>query len=681
MAALSMQRLDEHDEIAAFISAFSGSNRYIFDYLADEVLKQRPEGTGEFLLQTSILERMSGPLCDAVTGQQNSQVILEELDAANLFIIPLDDDRQWYRYHHLFADQLRHRQATLYPGRRAELHGQASQWYEKNQMPVEAIKHALNAGEQTRAAQIIEIEGRFWLARSELGLLLRWLTAMPEDLIRARPNLGLLQGWAMALINHFDKVEPVLQDAENAYHAALSNPDSLSDLGLSEPDERARFQGYVATCRAALARSRADTESAIALLHQALDLFPVEEQAGRGVATLYLGYALWMAGQTRPARQTFEQAKRTSLAGGQLLAAQSAMDALGKILLELGELNAGFKIHQQAMEMAAAHTERTGHQSPGVGLAHNGMAILHYEWNDLGRARVHAEKGIGLFEPWGVTENLLDSYGIMARIHQAEGDVKGARELADRTVSLVKDPSAPPWLQAKIESRRARLRIMPGPGHSPDTRFVERWAIEAGLNSEDDLNYQQEEEYIVLTRLMMAQGKNEQALTLLDRLQRQAEEGGRQGRLIEILLLTALALLESGLSDESMKTLENLLALSEPERYKRIFVDEGSAASRLLTQGVSYGIALRYVSDILSAFPSLPSSSADVRQPLVDPLSKREIEILQMMASGLTGPQIAGQLYLSYNTVKSHIKNIYGKLNVNNRAEAIERAQMIGLIR
>jgi LuxR family maltose regulon positive regulatory protein len=680
MASLSMKRFKDHQEIKAFVSAFSGSHRYIFDYLADEVMHQRPPGTESFLLQTSVLDRLSGPLCDAVSDRKNSQALLEELEAANLFIMPLDSERHWFRYHQLFADQLKHRLSTTYPDKMDELHQRASQWYEDNDLPVEAIKHALSADDVLRAAGIVENAGRLWLARSELGLLLRWLSSLPEVLIRDRPNLGLLLGWALALINHFEEAELTLQNAEKAFRAALAVPESLPGLGLEDPEHRSVFQGYMATCRAALARAQADPNLAIKHLHQALDYFPESEQGGRGVATLYLGYALWMAGEVWTARQTFEEALRISLAGGQLLAAQSALDALGKLMLELGELKEGLKIHRRALELAEEHTKQTGHQSPGVGLAHNGLAILHYEWNDIEIAREHAEKGVMFFKPWGVTENLLDSYSTLARIHMARGDATKGFEYAETATSLVGDPSTPAWLRAMIETRQARLRLMAAPKQPEVIAIVSGWVEAAGISPIDEVSYERESEYIVLARLLISLEDIDLALDLLDRLYLQAASGKRRGRVMEIQMLKALALQEAGRSGQALDNMEEVLSAAESDGYIRLFVDEGPSMARLLTQCVSKGVSIRYASDILAQFPRTGSCPTVSQGSLVDPLSDREIEVLQLMADGLSRPQIAGQLHLSINTVKTHARNIYGKLTVRNRAAAIARARDLHLI-
>ena len=685
MAALSIQELKAGDEISAFIADFTGSHRYIFDYLTDEVLRKRPPGTRDFLLQSSILNHLSGPLCNAVTANENGQAILEQLDAANLFIVPLDHKRRWYRYHHLFADLLQHRLRSAYPEQVPHLCQRASIWFEKQDMPEEAIRYAVNGQDWERAARLVELNGRAWLASSQLGHLLHWLQALPHWLVQERPSLGLFYGWAMALTNQFDKVEPALQAAEATFQAALVDPHKMVELGIDDPQLQAMFRGYLATCRAALARSRGDLLESITLLNQALDLFDKDDWTGRSVAQLYLGYALWMIGDVPAARDAFVLARQFSQQGNQLLTFVAAMDSLGKILLELGELRQADELHHQALALAGEQTLETGQPAPGIGVAHSGLAAVLYERNDLETALIHAAKGIEIFKPWGVTEHLLDSYDILARIKLAQGDVSSALSLAQTAVSLVQEPQVPDWLQAVIMARQARLQLMAGRTQSEQMDTVARWATEAGLDPNDQPSYLRELEYILLTRLLLSAGQSNTALPLLSRLERQAENGARYGRLVEILLLKAIALNDIEKRDEALSTLEQALTLAEPQDYTRIFVDEASSGrgqpmARMLAQAASSGIKPRYVSQLLRAFPQTPSSKTAVRQPLLHPLSERELEVLAMLTSHLSGPEIAEQLHISLNTFKTHTRNIYSKLNVNSRGSAVSRAQKLGLL-
>jgi LuxR family maltose regulon positive regulatory protein len=687
MAALSLQDLRPGQETADFVDAFAGSHRYIFDYLADEVLAQRPAGTREFLLKTSILDQLNGALCDAVLGrprrlpgETSSQALLAQLDAANLFIVPLDDERRTYRYHHLFAYQLHHRLEDEYPDEAPALHIRASAWYEANGWPVAAIRHAMKAGDLIRAARIVEVAGVEWLARSELGLLMRWLSAMPADLIRDRPNLGLLLGWGLALINQFDQVEETFNAAELGFEAALARPETMAGLGLESAAHRARFRGFLATGRAALARSRGDGQAAVALLNRALETLPESELAGRSVAYLYLGYALWSSGDLPAARQTFEEARRAGLAGEQILSAQSAMDALGKILLELGDLNAAHRLHQGGLQLAEQYTSQTGWPLPGVGLAHNGLAAVLYERDELTQARGHAERAMELFRPWGVTENLLDSLHTLARIKLGQDDVDGALALVEQTAGMVQEPNVPDWLTAMIMARSAAVIIVALGEDAPGTGLVSGWQSAAGLDPEDTLTYAREAEYITLVRLLLVQGKFADALNLAERLTKLAESGGRRGRLLEILVLQARAMDSVGETADAVSILERALALAEVSKYRRVFLNEDQPMAGLLEQAASRGRRPAYARQLLAAFADQEAAATKVRQPLADPLTEREVEVLGYMAAGLTGPQIAAELHLSNNTIKTHTKNIYGKLGVNDRAGAIARGREVGLL-
>jgi len=337
-------------------------------------------------------------------------------------------------------------------------------------------------------------------------------------------------------------------------------------------------------------------------------------------------------------------------------------------------------LHQQALALAEEHTRQTGRQLPGVGLAHNALAALQYERNHLDVADRHAAKGIELFKPWGVTENLLDSYDISARIKLAQRDVPGALALTELAISLVQDPSVPDWLQGMVATRQARLQLMAEKTKPEQLTTVARWAVESGLNPDEEPGYAREGETILLARYFLSKGEAQKALTLLDRLALLAERGERIGRLIEVLILKARSLQDIGKTDEALSTLDRAFTLAEPEGYLRIFVDEGSPMARLLAKAATRGIAIQYANQLLRAFPVDAAEKEPDRLPLLHPLSVRELEVLRLLPTGQTGPQIAERLYLSNNTVKTHVRNIYSKLNVNNRAEAIERARALDLL-
>ena len=435
LAAISMRG---RQDISEFVQAFTGSHRFVIDYLVEEVLDQQPESLQEFLLATSILQRLTAPLCDAVTAESESQAILTRLEQANLFLVPLDDERRWYRYHHLFAELLRHRLGQKDPAHPPELHRRASVWYEENGMPEEAIHHAISGGHFRRAAQLTEVNCKELMARSEIGKVKRSIEALPEEWVRARPQLGSLYGKVLALTNQLDRVEAYLQAAEKAIHTTPSQPD-LSEEWESDDPERAMavFQGSVATCRAIVARARGDGLQMVKLLRRALAHYPADELSGRCVAYLYLGFAFWMTGDVQRARQNLEKSNQAAQASGQTYTAISSLGALGRLLIELGELHQSQRIHQRALQLAERHIQQTGKPLPAITEGHWGLGTLSYEWNDLTLARSYVETVIEATRPLGVTEWLLNAYVALARIQRAQGEVEEALAMMQTAASLI----------------------------------------------------------------------------------------------------------------------------------------------------------------------------------------------------------------------------------------------------
>jgi LuxR family maltose regulon positive regulatory protein len=358
------------------------------------------------------------------------------------------------------------------------------------------------------------------------------------------------------------------------------------------------------------------------------------------------------------------------------LTTQSAIDALGKILLEFGELKQAARIHLQAIELADTYAKQAGVGSRNVGLAYNGLANLNYEWNEIEEAEYFANQAIEMFEPWGVTENLLDSYNILARIKMAQDDVESTLEIAQMAADLVQNPQSPDWLQAQVVANQARHWIKLGKESPEYLVAASKWATHAGINPEDDPTYFRELEYITLARLYLARRAFDDGLNLLDRLLTLAESTGRNGRLIELTLLRAMAHLDKGEMDFALRALARSMALAEPEDYKRIYLDEGSSMYYLLQEAERRGVFPQYCQQLMATYPEAFTPSF----PLPEPLSERELEVLRLMSSGHSGPQIAEQLYLSINTVKTHVKNVYRKLGVNQRYEAIQKAKDVGLI-
>ena len=679
LAAISMRG---SQDISEFVQAFTGSHRFVVDYLVEEVLDQQPESPQEFLLATSILERLTAPLCDAVTGESESQAILTRLEQANLFVVPLDDERRWYRYHHLFAELLRHRLGQTDPEHVPELHRRASVWYEENDSPEEAIHHAIRGGHFRRAAQLTEVNGKELMARSEIGIVKRWIEALPEEWVRARPQLGSLYGRVLALTNQLDRVEPYLQAAEEAIHATPPQPDLSEAWELDDPERaKAVVQGSVATCRAIVARARGDGLHMVELLRRALAQYPADELSGRCVAYLYLGFALWMTGDVQRARQNLEKSNQAAQASGQTYTAMSSLGALGRLLIELGELHQSQRIHQRAFQLAERHIQQTGKPLPAITEAHWGLGTLSYERNALTLARGYVETVIEATRPLGVTEWLLNAYVALARIQRAQREVEGALATMQTAASLVEPPEASDVLRAEVAAHQAQLWITLGNERPKHLMAASRWAKEAGLSASDEPVYARELEYLTLARLTLAQGDPVHAVALLDRMLDASESAGRKGKMIEILVLQALAHQAQGDISKGLTRLERALALAEPEGYVRTFVDEGEPMRTLLTRLAERGVKYSYAQRLLAAFDeSPPMGTTGPPRALPERLTQREVEVLRLISAGLTNQEIGTQLVISVVTVKRHISNLFGKLGVANRTMAAARASELGLL-
>jgi len=668
LAALSMQG---RSDIPGFIAAFAGSHRYILDYLAEEVLQRQPEGVQTFLLQTAILDRLSGPLCDTVTGQGDSQTMLERLERANLFLVPLDEERRWYRYHRLFAELLRAYLQREQPNRVPGLHRRASEWYEQNGLLAEAVGHALAAKDFERAARLVEQAAPQMLMRGELVTLLGWLAALPDERIRAWPALCTYYAWVLTLTGQLDAVEPRLQDAEQGLQPDIPAAE-LQDL-----------LGQIAAIRAYIAALHRDVPHAIELARQALEHLPEENPAVRAFVAFTLGGACLLSDDVAEACQAFAEASALGRAAGNVHVAIPALCNLAGLRALQGQLHQAAGLYQEALELATpslAHQRegRGGRTLPVAAMAYSGLGGLLYEWNDLEGAMRHLREGIEQSKQWGNVDALASSYARVARVLQAQGDEAGALEALKEAGQLVRRHAVIPTTAARVAAYQASLWLAQG-----NLGAATRWVQERGLSVDDELGYLREPEHIALARVLIAQGKYDEALQFLARLRQAAETRGRMGSLIEILVLQALALQSQGNTTQAMPALERALSLAEPEGYVRLFVDEGAPMAKLLRQALSRGIAPNYVSRLLAAFGAEEQrgEEAEKRAPLLlEPLSERELEVLRLLAAGLSNREIAEKLIVAVGTVKAHIHNIYGKLGVQSRTQAVARARELGIL-
>jgi LuxR family transcriptional regulator, maltose regulon positive regulatory protein len=683
LAALSMQG---RDDVAGFIAGFAGDDRYVVDYLVEEVLQRQPDRVQAFLLQTSILGRLSGPLCDAVTGQGGGKAMLEALDRGNLFLVPLDDRRQWYRYHHLFADVLQARLLDEQPGQVPGLHRRASAWYQQNGEPPVAIGHALAARDFGQAADLIERAIPAMRITRQEATVHGWLKALPDEVVRVRPMLSFAVAGALLTGGEPEEVEVRLRDAERwLEEAAATGEGSLAAPGemvVADEEEYRRLPGAIELYRSALALVRGDVPGTVRHARRTLDRALTEDHGVRAGAAGFLGLAFWTSGDLEAAHPAWAQCAAGLRRSGQIADIFGCAIAMADIRLVQGRLGEAMRTYEQALQRAS---EQDGPVLRGTADMYVGMSEVHRERGDLQAATQQLLRSQELGEYNGLPQNPYRWRVAMARIRQAEGDPVGALDLLNEAERLYVGDFFPnvrpvPALKARVWIAQGRLGEALG------------WAREQGLSVDDDLSYLREFEYITLARMLLARHQDEraehslqQATRLLERLLLAAEEGARTGRVIEIQVLQALTRQRLGDIPAALACLERAVTLAEPEGYVRVFVDEGPPIASLLRAAAKQRIAGNYVRRLLAAAGETghdsPVKQAPVKQALIEPLSERELDVLRLLGTELDGPAIARELMVSLNTVRTHTKHIYAKLAVTSRRAAVRRAAELDLPR
>lgn len=642
LAALSMEG---RDDVHRLVQAFTGSHRYILDYLIEEVFQRQPADLQDFLLRTSVLDRLTAPLCDAVAGRDDSRELLLVLEHANLFLIPFDESRQWYRYHRLFADLLRQQLHTSVGQDLApDLHRRASRWYEANGFPAEAIHHALAAGDWERAGGLILAGGDTMLRRGEVMTLLGWLQALPDEVVRAHPALCLNYSWALILSGQLDAAESYLGQAEGAA------PDDVALLG------------EIVSAQAYIARARGDDRRTIELSQRALSLLPEADSSARSIVAVNLGIAHWSSGHLADAEQALGEADRAAQQSSNTYARLTALGFLGVVQAAQGRLRQAAALLRQAI--------RLGDGSPAIALAHNELSALCYEWNDLAAAVEHLQHGIELGRRGGNVEIQIGSYRTLARVRQAQGDRPAALDALREAHRLARESDVPPLMHARNAACRVRIALA-----QDDLVTAMRWAEQVTQDADASPFYP----LLGLTpaRLLLAQHRQAEAAEELEALYETAARAGWQFGALEVRVLQSLA------AETPVGALEFLaegLALAQPEGFIRTFADAGEPLVPLLQEAARQGVTPDYVGEILAAIGAAPGAMPSDASPLVEPLSEREIEVLRLVAAGLTNREIAQKLIISLGTAKTHTHNLYGKLGVRNRAQAVARARELNLI-
>jgi LuxR family maltose regulon positive regulatory protein len=689
LAALALQGSlsMEGRDTKSFLKAFSGSHRFVLDYLVEEVLDRQSGEIQEFLLQTSILERLTAPLCNAVrfgeagspsssegaavTGGEDSQAIVERLERANLFLVPLDEERRWYRYHHLFADLLRSRLQQTLPDQVPILHLRASRWQEQNGHIAEAVGHALLIHDARRVAHLIEGNAVAILERGEFTTLMGWLDALPEDVVRSHPWLCVTYAWVLVYAGRLDMVESYLRDAEGAL------------------DSRDRhIAGHMAAIRAYAADLVGDKRGTAELAREALEYLPEADRRARGLAMSLLIPALYWSGDPAGADEVAAQAIAVSGASDDILMAVRVLCELAGLQLARGRLHKAAATCQDALQLADEHSRHSGWRLPITGHAHALLSTVLAEWNDLEPALRHAQESVRLCNRWKQAEDLIHSYVSLSVVLQAIGDPGGALVAWQEARQVASGISA--YYVDYLAAHQAWLLLAQG-----NLPAAFRWAAswEGTLPPDEQLAFWREHEFFVLVRVLIAQGRQQtgssldEALAWLSWLLQEAQRTGAWKRVILALVLQAMALQAQGKDEEALAALTRALTLAEPEGYVRTFIDEGPQMGRLLRQAVLQGIAVDYAGKLLGALEKEGTKagtplavSEGARPPLVEPLSVRESEVLRLLTTHLSHAEMAEELVVSVNTVRSHVKSIYSKLDVHSRMEAVRRARELGLL-
>jgi LuxR family transcriptional regulator, maltose regulon positive regulatory protein len=679
LAALSMQG---HQDVSGFIQEFAGDHRYVVDYLVEEVLQRQSEPLRNFLLQTSILDRLNGPLCDAVTGQAGGKARLETLQRGNFFLIPLDDKRHWYRYHHLFAEVLYLYLMTEWPDQVPVLHSRASEWYEQNGSAADAICHAFAAQDFERAADLIELAAPAMLRSRQEATLLGCLKALPEGLFQARPVLSIEYVGALLSSGKIEGIEARLQETERWLDSIPDGRERPKDMVVMNEEEFRRLPGSIAMYHAAIALAHGDVANTMKYARDVLELAREDDYFMRGAASSILGLASWTSGDLETAHRIYSEGMAHLQRIGYDSDVVGGAVTLADIRITQGRLREAMSTYERGLQLA---TKKGVPALRGAADMHVGMGDLNRERNDLPSAMQHLMTSIELGEFNGLPKNPYRWRVAMARLHEVQGNLDQALRMLEEAERLYKADFSPnvrpvPAMKARVWVAGGRLGEAVG------------WARQYGLSADSDLSYLREFEHITLARLLLAQYKNShsedtlrEAIGLLARLLNAAEEGGRMGSVIEICVLQSLAYQGQGDLPAAVIPLERALTLAEPEGYVRMFLDEGSRMEQLLREAAARRIVPGYASRLLGACNDAQHRSEDgspspASQSLIEPLSQRELEVLRLLKTELSGPEIATELVIALSTVRTHTESIYSKLNVNNRRAAVKRAAELGLI-
>ena len=697
MAALSMQN---RDNVLNFIEGFSGTNNFILDYLLEEVLSRQSPEIQRFLLCTSILDRLTAPLCDAIMAkdeestsegkgqppQLKSLVLsssistLEYLEKVNLFLVPLDDKRIWYRYHHLFADLLRAQLGTsLDADEIAKLHIRAAVWHGQNGSILEAIYHAALASDPEMVERFIKQNYMELVSRGEMSGMRFWIGKLKRELVYNRPWLCIYEAYSHSWFGDLDEAAQLLVEAEKRIRAKVSTPDVQS------------IWGHLIYVKSRVTAMRGDIHQAIVYCLESREHIPASNLALQLDTRITLGYEYFLSGDYANASHILNETIQMGTTVGAIINTVAASCVMARLYANQGRLHKAYNLYQTTAQLIPDEDDQhLGARS----LLEIGIAGLLYEWNDLDAALVHMNEGLRLISSWDKADDLILAYITLAQIYLTQANNREATEVVEKAFHLVQTRGVFSEARHAVECVRVRLWLSQG-----DLRAANRWVASQNerFSSDDISKFENELIYFSIARVKIATNKPNQAIGLLLHLEENAQSGGRNGRLIEIMLLKALAMQRMGDTEQAMHVITKSLTLAEPEDYLRIFLDEGQPMRMLLTQWLEHFSSnpLReYATHMLSNFDaeqqtfmatqkkdySTGGLSVNAGQVLVEPLSQRELEVLQLIALGKTNQEIAQHLVVARGTIKAHAASIYRKLDVTNRTEAVARARTLGIL-